>query len=548
MSKKKVLCFIMAVVMCLSLLTGYTVEKAYADDSLVLHLKFDGNLTDASGKNNNAECTYGNITYEEGIFGQSAVFNGKSYLEVADNTTLDLSQLTISLWAYKSKDRNLEKWVPYVYKEEDEDCWATPYQVYEHWANTPSIYMHDNSDDTELNQFSLSGRPVDYSKWFLLTVTYDGKEARIYENDILIKKQSVKGAPTATVGDLYIGLKDGEYFFEGMMDDLRIYNRALSAGEVEGLFKEGMKESPERLTQKNDLVAHYKFNDNYEDATEYGNNAEKVTGKVTFIDGVNGKAAKFSKNTYLEVDHNESIDFDEGFTVTTWVVLYDDDQYATLLNKPGCSTTSNSDDFSYRIHLEDDHFDFEYVPFADQANFEGFRYSFDNSIRNKWTHVAVSTDTKEIRWYVNGKLVYKEEISDELQNEIAHSSGKLMIGSDGEYFFNGAIDELKLYNYELTPDQIKADYNNKDSLSVSADNANKIKLMSRNATVSLSTYRKYIETGSSVKLTSGVTYSSSNKKIFTVDKYGKLKAVGKGSAKLTIKHGGLAKTYTIKVK
>jgi N6-adenosine-specific RNA methylase IME4 len=110
------------------------------------------------------------------------------------------------------------------------------------------------------------------------------------------------------------------------------------------------------------------------------------------------------------------------------------------------------------------------------------------------------------------------------------------------------IDELKLYNYALSADQIKADFNNKDSLSISSNSLNALQTMKKNASVTLTTSRKYIETGRTVKLTSGVTYKTSNAKVFTVDKKGNVKAVGKGSAKLTITHGGISKTYTVKVR
>lgn len=552
MKGKKVFSLLMVFTMCLSLFLGLTAQvgEAYAEEGLVLHLKFDGNLTDASGTANNAECTYGNITYEEGIFGQSAVFNGKSYLEVQDNATLDLCKLTISLWAYKDKDRNYYERVPYLYKEVDEDHWATPYNLYEPQDNCPMIYLHDEDDESELDQFSMTGSPVDLSKWFLLTVTFDGEEARIYENGVLTKKENVEGSTSATLGNLFIGVCDnGEDFFEGKMDDLRVYNRALSSSEVVNLFDAGMATSPQLLTQTNAMVAHYKFNGSLEDATAFDNDAEKVTGKVTYVNGVNGKAAVFGKKTYLEVPHSDSINFDEGYSMTAWVKTYEKDELVPLLNKQGVSTSSDSNDFSYDVSISHDTFDFTFTPFGYQTGYEYSRYSFDGSIQKTWTHIAVTFDQEEVRWYKNGKMVQKDEIDEDLRNSLAHSNEDLMIGSDGEDFFYGEMDELKLYNYKLSADEVMKDYNSKDSLYISKASSGGIRSMKKNATVSLAVYRKYFETGkSSDKLTSGVYYKTSNKKVFTVDKYGKVKAVGKGSAKLTITHGGISKTYTITVK
>lgn len=121
--------------------------------------------------------------------------------------------------------------------------------MYEHWDNTPVLYLHE--DDSELSQFRLDSAPIDIRKWFLLTATFNGKEARIYENGELLKKKNVSGSPWASLGDLYIGLdEDGEVIFKGKMDDLRIYNRALSANEVKALYEAGFKKSENLLTRK----------------------------------------------------------------------------------------------------------------------------------------------------------------------------------------------------------------------------------------------------------------------------------------------------------
>ncbi len=549
MKRKKSISLLMAFVMAGSLFVGLTMETktAKAEDGLVLHLKFDGDLTDASGNGNNAECTYGKITYEDGIYGQCAVFDGKSYLEIPDSDSLDLDQFTISMWAYKSKNQKQDYWTPYLQKEHDEECWASPYQLYEMNDNLPLIYLHDTSDGTEMDQLSVSGKCIDVRKWFLLTATYNGSEVRIYENGTLMKKESVTGSPAATIGNLYVGMMDGEYFYNGKFDDLKIYNKGLSASEVGALYENGLSAKPEYLTQTDALVAHYKFDGDYNDTTDFGNDAELTAGKVTFTDGKNGKAAKFGKSSYLEVPSNESLEFDQGFTLTAWIKNAKEETNMTLINKPGPSTQMSSDEIGYRFHVYEDFYDFNYVPFENQTYHETSRVSFDKNV-NKWTHVAVTFDTEEIRWYVNGKQIYKEEVPAFEGCPIAHNNGNLMIGSDGEYFFQGEVDELKLYNYSLAAKDIVKDYEQVDSLLISDANGKSIKVMKAKGTVDLEVSRKYIETGKTSKLTSGVTYKSSNSKVFTVSKTGKITAVKKGTANLTISHGALSKTYKVTVK
>jgi uncharacterized protein YjdB len=145
-------------------------------------------------------------------------------------------------------------------------------------------------------------------------------------------------------------------------------------------------------------------------------------------------------------------------------------------------------------------------------------------------------------------MVQKEEIPDYNGSSIAHSSGNLTIGTDGVNFFEGAVDELKLYNYTLSADAVAEDYGKVDSLIISSANQKSIKEMKAKGTVTLEVSRKYIETGKSSKLTSGVTYKTSNKKVFTVSKTGVITAVKKGTANLTISHGAISQTYKVTVK
>jgi hypothetical protein len=551
MSRRNAICIIMVLAMLVSLLTGFTpgTLTAQAEENLVLHLKFDSDLTDSSGQGNDAECTYGSIKYTDGIFGKAAYFNGKSYIEIKDNPTLDLDRFTISFWANKAVRMKGDTIVPYIYKEEDGDVWAPPYQIFEFGDNQPLVWLHDMSDGTEMDQFYMNCDSIDIRKWFLMTVTYDGDEVRMYENDVLIKKQSVTGSPADTSGNLYIGMKDGKYYFNGEMDDFRIYNYGLSSQEVSALYEKGLTgaNNPEDLKHTDKLVAHYRFEDNYKDSSKWGNDGKLATGKVTFVDGVNGKAAKFAKGSYLEVHDNEILDCDQGFTITSWIYKNKDSDLATLIYKNGVSTSYNSDDFAYRVHVADDYYDFDYVPFGLQTGELKSRYTPDQPA-NKWFHLAVTFDTEEIRWYINGKLVVKEEVSENAGSKLAHSVGDLMIGSDGNYHFIGSIDELKIFNYALSASQVEAEAKKIDSLSISDANQKSIKAMKVNSTVTLVPSRKYIETGKTSKLTSGVSYKSSNNKVLTVSSKGVIKAVKKGTATLTITHGGISKSYKVTVK
>ena len=69
--------------------------------------------------------------------------------------------------------------------------------------------------------------------WSHLAVTYDNTALRLYVNGTLVATTAVSGPIPVSTGVLRMGGNSiwGEWF-SGKLDDVRIYNRALSAGEI----------------------------------------------------------------------------------------------------------------------------------------------------------------------------------------------------------------------------------------------------------------------------------------------------------------------------
>jgi hypothetical protein len=75
---------------------------------------------------------------------------------------------------------------------------------------------------------------------------------------------------------------------------------------------------------------------------------------------------------------------------------------------------------------------------------------------NTWTHVAATYDGATLRLYINGAQVSSQPHS----GAIVTSTGALRIGGDsaGEYF-QGLLDEIRIYNRALSPSEILGDMN-----------------------------------------------------------------------------------------
>jgi hypothetical protein len=84
--------------------------------------------------------------------------------------------------------------------------------------------------------------------WHHIAATYDGANARIYLNGKQDNSAALTGNITSETGDtVYIGKNDNGNFFEGRIEGVRIYRRAITADEVRWLYAEpyaGLMPSP----------------------------------------------------------------------------------------------------------------------------------------------------------------------------------------------------------------------------------------------------------------------------------------------------------------
>jgi hypothetical protein len=70
--------------------------------------------------------------------------------------------------------------------------------------------------------------------WSHLASTYDGSTLRLYVNGVLVSSTAAAGSLAASSGVLRIG-GNGVWpeWFAGLIDEVRVYNRALTAGEIQ---------------------------------------------------------------------------------------------------------------------------------------------------------------------------------------------------------------------------------------------------------------------------------------------------------------------------
>ncbi|SVE19954.1 uncharacterized protein METZ01_LOCUS472808, partial [marine metagenome] len=103
--------------------------------------------------------------------------------------------------------------------------------------NKLSFWVSDGTDDIEVKTNTLSA-----NTWYHIVGTNDGSMSKIYVNGSLINSTS-QGGTAASTGDLKIGLQSHETgssrYWNGNIDEVAIWNDALSAMEVAALYNSG---------------------------------------------------------------------------------------------------------------------------------------------------------------------------------------------------------------------------------------------------------------------------------------------------------------------
>ncbi len=204
------------------------------------------------------------------------------------------------------------------------------------------------------------------------------------------------------------------------------------------------------------------------------------------------------------------------------------------------------DKSSWSYKLQDIDEGYQRLDLTDFAT-EGGSESYDSGVQipnGRWYYYTATYDGSTVKIYINSVLKKTERYEGDLSN----SSGPLWIGGTTDsIFFKGMMDELRIYNYALEPQDIKTLFNKKDKLVLIDAEVKKLKSFPLNSTRTLNSQREFVNGWPPVYTTHMATYTSSNTKVVTVSKGGLVKAVGKGTATITVSHGLYSVKATVTV-
>ncbi len=211
--------------------------KARSGDErgLVLSLHFDeGSGTvahDSSGYQNHGTLVNG-PTWTTGKFGKALRFDGvNDWVSVPDSPSLDITK-TITIEAWVNWQAGGVTWHGIVSKGHSQPYGLT--------LNSPNKYVHFEWKGEYYYYCNTPAGSVSTNVWHHIVATYDRSKMRVYVDGVKLAEKSLSDFSCGTNNEaLRIGLGNNGEWFRGMIDEVRIYNRALSEEEIRQHYLQG---------------------------------------------------------------------------------------------------------------------------------------------------------------------------------------------------------------------------------------------------------------------------------------------------------------------
>ncbi len=302
-----------------------------------------------------------------------------------------------------------------------------------------------------LTNTGTSNATLSTGSWNLVTLVSDGVKNKLYINGQYDSETNNSGVLPGS-GDISIGSAyNGTQGWDGKIDEVRIYNRALSPAEVSQLYN--WAPGP---------VGYWKMDEgtgtSAYDSSGNGNNSTSFTNNVSWTQGKFGSATKYAgTQDYITVPSDASIDYLPAYTISAWIKPEEIITY-NILDKTGGDSTG------WSVLLNSNKYQFD-------VNSDGTSLTCDapvtgggEPVANQWDYISFSWDgsgtCSGVKYYKNGVLypfLTTQSMTGTRDNDTGNN---FLIGTNTfSDHFNGAIDDLKIYNYIRTPSQIIEDMN-----------------------------------------------------------------------------------------
>ncbi len=237
----------------------FLVSTLYAEPNLVAHWEFDeGNgitAGDSSGNGNDGTLVNGPV-WTSGIIEGALDFDGSNdYVLVFDDDSLDVSgAITVSTWLKLDGDVSTQNIIKKIasdgsytgggyhllFTDDTDYSDGTCRMVFQKASGTGGTGSGNYGTNTNWDRVVSETNTWRKGVWYHFVAAWDGttdsNSMKMYINGVLDASHTA-GQSTIKTNSYNLKISGS---FEGKIDDLRIYNRALSDGEIEQIYREGL--------------------------------------------------------------------------------------------------------------------------------------------------------------------------------------------------------------------------------------------------------------------------------------------------------------------
>ena len=404
----------------------------------------EGNVDDIQGVNHGtlqktsqssgSNWSYG-ATFATGQVGQAFSFDGTDdFVQIQDDASLNPGQISVMAWAYVTGKQRQDRAI--VSKDNGDN---RQYLLSASRANRFRAHLGVQSGFEHFD----GATTVQSYKWYHVAMTYDGSSLNLYVNGVLDGSMPVTGAILPTPEVVRIGARLGvnQLHFKGLLDEVALYNYALSESEIQALATP--VPDPSNLPESSPgLVSWWTAEGNADDIQDVNhgtlqNGATFATGQAFSFDGT---------DDFVQIQDDPSLNPGQ-ISVAAWAyVTGKQGQDRAIVGK------DNDDNRQYLLTASRAN---RFRPHVGvQSGFEYFDGAKNTVQSYKWYHVAMTYDGSSLNLYVNGM----EDGSMPVTGAIRRTPEVVRIGARlgvNQLHFQGLLDEVALYNYALNPSEIK---------------------------------------------------------------------------------------------
>ena len=210
------------------------------DEGLIGHWTFDslgdGVLSDSSAVGLDASVR-GDVSLEDGVFGAAGRLKGRPVIRIKANEVFtDLRAITISAWVSPTELSGYRE----IFRKEDGDRRI----LFSFQGGGSILSLGLNVAGSGYEELDAAVQPASLTdlQWHHVAGTFDGRNMRVYLDGLEIGLRKKPGRIVSGGGaDAFIGSSGGGgEFFQGGIDDVRIFSVALTGDRIAGLYEKGL--------------------------------------------------------------------------------------------------------------------------------------------------------------------------------------------------------------------------------------------------------------------------------------------------------------------